>query len=73
MSNVTPVYRSFRRAYGGDPDSSVLRDLHKRLMRTEIDLSNAEAAIVEILARLERFHLHADPEDWEGPPNLSPK
>ncbi len=39
-------FRSFKRAYGGDPDSSVLKDLHRRLMRVEIDLARAEAAIL---------------------------
>ncbi len=43
--NDTPKYRSFRKAYGGDPDSAVLNDLHKRVMRLEIDLHNALALI----------------------------
>ncbi len=34
-SNRTPRYRSFRKAYGGDPDSSILRDLHKRVTELE--------------------------------------
>ncbi len=43
--NDTPRYRSFKRAYGGDPDTAVLHDLHKRVMRLEIDLANARALI----------------------------
>ncbi len=40
MSELTPRYRSFQKAYGGDPDSAVLKDLHKRVMRLEIDLAS---------------------------------
>lgn len=49
MSNRAPRYRSFRKAYGGDPDTSILRDLHKRLTRTEQDLALAETRIAELL------------------------
>lgn len=31
-----PVYRNFRKAYGGDPDSQILRDLHRRLTAVEL-------------------------------------
>lgn len=30
-----PKYRNFRRQYGGDPDTSILRDLHKRMTSLE--------------------------------------
>ncbi len=38
MSNRTPRYRSYEKAYGGDPDSSIVKDLHRRLMKVEISL-----------------------------------
>ncbi len=30
-----PRYRSWKKAYGGDPDTAVLHDLHKRLTKVE--------------------------------------
>ncbi len=45
MSNRTPVYRSWKKAYGGDPDSNILRDLHRRLMKIEIAYSKSEDLI----------------------------
>ncbi len=45
MSNRTPRYRSWKKAYGGDPDSSILRDLHRRLMKVEIALDRAVARV----------------------------
>ena len=39
------AFRNFRRAYGGDPDSAVLRDLHKRLMKIELLVSSLEEVI----------------------------
>lgn len=36
MGNATPRFRSWTKAYGGDPDSTILRDLHRRLMKVEI-------------------------------------
>lgn len=47
MSDLTPRYRSFQKAYGGDPDTAVLRDLHKRVMRLEIDI----AQLTELLGQ----------------------
>lgn len=41
MGYRTPKYRSFRRTYGGDPDSTILRDLHQRITRLERDLEDA--------------------------------
>ena len=45
-----PRYRNFRKAYGGDPDSAVLRDLHKRLTKAEGLLWEAQQQIAAILA-----------------------
>ncbi len=55
-----PQFRSFKRTYGGDPDTSVLRDLHKRVMRLEMDsdrehvkLDRLASDIGIIMARLD--------------------
>ncbi len=51
-------YRNFRKAYGGDPDTAVLRDLHKRLTKVEvaqdkilIGLQANTRALVDLLLR----------------------
>ncbi len=51
-------YRNFRKAYGGDPDTAILRDLHKRLTRVEINqdkiligLQANSRALVDLLLR----------------------
>lgn len=49
MSNRQPRYRSFRKAYGGDPDSAILRDLHKRLTRVELDLALANSRVEALM------------------------
>ncbi len=48
LSERTPRFTSFRKSYGGDPDSAILRDLHKRLMKVEIALNRAKADISEL-------------------------
>ncbi len=46
-----PQYRSFTKQYGGDPDSTVLVDLHKRQTRTE---ENVYRLLLELRALAER-------------------
>lgn len=46
-----PRYTNFRKAYGGDPDSAVLRDLHKRTTKLEGLLWEAQQQIAALLAR----------------------
>jgi len=36
-----PRYRSWKKAYGGDPDTAVLHDLHKRCTKLEQALWSA--------------------------------
>ncbi len=50
-------YRSFKKAYGGDPDSSILQDLHKRVMRLEIDRIHDREIIRALQAFRDRFLL----------------
>ncbi len=38
LTTDRPRYRSWKKAYGGDPDTAVLHDLHKRATRLELDL-----------------------------------
>ncbi len=44
-----PRYRSWKKAYGGDPDTAVLHDLHKRATKLE----QLVWALSEAISRLE--------------------
>ncbi len=48
VSDRTPRYRSFKKDYGGDPDSTILKDLHRRLMKIEIAFAKLERMLVII-------------------------
>ncbi len=72
MSNRAPAYRSFKKDYGGDPDSTILRDLHRRLMKVEIAFEKERIAARDVredlrllqvrLAHLKQLiELHHDP------------
>ncbi len=56
MSNRTPSFRSWKRAYGGDPDSTILRDLHRRLMKVEIAQARLIEQTVDLLSSVEEVH-----------------
>lgn len=56
-----PRYRNFRKAYGGDPDSSVLRDLHKRLTKVESLLWEAQQQVTALLAEPRQLVFTATP------------
>ncbi len=57
MSNRTPRYRSFKKDYGGDPDSTILRDLHRRLMKLEIAFDRAHKGLVALDEDVASVHL----------------
>lgn len=41
-------YRGFRKAYGGDPDRAIVQDLHKRLMKVEIELDRLRSTNMDL-------------------------
>ena len=58
-----PRYRNFQKAYGGDPDTAVLRDLHKRLTKLEgllWDLSImviSQKAVIQVMVSPESINV----------------
>ncbi len=50
-----PKYRSWKRAYGGDPDTAVLHDLHKRVTKLERAHWDLEQRTLTVQTTMDRW------------------
>ncbi len=66
-----PRYRSWKKAYGGDPDTAVLHDLHKRMTRVELNHWELLLEVRRLQARFDQFMNLFQPPPPPAPINVA--